>query len=122
MQTNGILVLGCEPIYFICSNDPDQSVGSYTTKDTVGGSLMADKALAVLVHHTAIGEDVSLRGGGGGTSSCGSSLPALGGAPPYGDLEDDIIDGNLKITDWQTCWLGFFRDTVTHNVYFNSNL
>jgi hypothetical protein len=23
VQSNGILVLGCEPIYFICSNDPD---------------------------------------------------------------------------------------------------
>jgi hypothetical protein len=68
----------------------------------------------VLVHHSVIGQDVSLHGGG--ASSCGSSLPALGGSPPYGDFEDVIIEGNLMITDWQSFWLGFFRDAITHDV------
>jgi len=122
VMKNGILVLGCEPLNFICYNDPDQSVGSYFTRHTVGGNLIAGAALAVVVHLTVIGNNVSLNGGGGGVSSCSQSLPALGGAPPYGDFEDMIIGGSLAITGWQSCWLGFFRDSITGSVSFNNNM
>jgi hypothetical protein len=118
---NGILVLGCEPINFICYNDPDQKIGSYFTRDSVGGFLIAEDALAVVVHLVVVGQDVTMTGGGGGVSSCSQSLPALNGAPPYGDFEDMIIGGNLTITGFQTCWLGFFRD-FANNVDFNDNL
>jgi hypothetical protein len=121
VKLNGILVLGCEPINYICLNDPDQKVGSYSTRDRVDGNLRAENALSVLVHLTVIGHDVSLNGGGGGVS-CASSLPALGGFPPYGDLEDDIIGGDLTITGWQSCWLGFFRDAIARHVDFNNNV
>jgi len=121
VETNGILVLGCEPIHFICSNDPDQSVGSFLTRDTIGGSLKGENALAVVVHSTAIGHNASLKGGGGGVS-CSTPLPALGGAPPYGDFEDNIIGGDLKIKEWQSCWLGALRNTITENVEFNDNV
>jgi hypothetical protein len=120
VQTNGVLLLGCEPIHSICSNDPDQSVGSYLTKDTIGGNLSAENALAVVVHQTAIGHHVSLRGGGGGISC--SPLPALGGSPPFDDFEDDIIEGNLTIKDLQTCFLGIFRNTITGNVNLKDNV
>jgi hypothetical protein len=46
----------------------------------------------------------------------------LGGSPPYGDFEDNIIGGNLTITGWQSCWVGFFRDAIARNVYFNNNV
>lgn len=120
VQANGVLFLGCEPIHFICSNDPDQSVGSYVTKDTIGGSLRAENALAVVVHQTAIGHNVSLEGGGGGVSC--SPLAALGGSPPFSDLEDNIIEGNLTIKGLQTCFLGIFRNTVTENVDYKDNV
>jgi len=68
VHENGVLILGCEPIHFICANDPDQTVGSLRTTDTVGGSLTAQNALAVIVHATTIGHNVSLIGGGGGVS------------------------------------------------------
>jgi hypothetical protein len=29
VQEGGLLNLGCEPIHFICANDPDQVVGTY---------------------------------------------------------------------------------------------
>jgi hypothetical protein len=120
--TNGILVLGCEPVNYICYNDPDQKVGTYFTRDTVGGSLIAEDALAVVAHLDVIGQDVTMTGGGGGVSSCSESLTALNGAPPYGDFEDMIIGGNLTITGWQSCWLGVARDAVAQNVDFNDNL
>ena len=120
--TNGILVLGCEPVNYICYNDPDQKVGTYFTRDTVGGSLIAEDALAVVAHLDVICQDVTMTGGGGGVSSCSESLPALNGAPPYGDFEDMIIGGNLTITGWQSCWLGVARVVVAQNVDFNDNL
>jgi hypothetical protein len=120
VQANGVLFLGCEPIHFICSNDPDQSVGSYLTKDTIGGSLRAENALAVVVHQTAVGHSVSLKGGGGGVSC--SPLAALGGSPPFFDFEDDIIEGNLTIKGLQTCFLGIFRDAVTENIDMKDNV
>ena len=123
VQTGGVLTnLGCEPLQFICSNDPDQKLGSYSTQHTVGGNLTAENALSVVVHHTAIGGNVSLNGGGGGVNSCTESLPALGFAPPYGDFEDVVIGGNLTITGWLSCWLGWIRDTVMNNVNFDGNV
>jgi len=120
--TGGILVMGCESTNFICYNDPDQKVGSYFTRDSVGGSIIAEDALAVVVHLVIVGQDVTMTGGGGGVSSCSQSLSALNGAPPYGDFEDMIIGGNLTVTGWQSCWLGLFRDSFANNVDFNDNL
>jgi len=119
--TGGILVLGCEPVNYVCVNDPDQAVGTYFTRDRVGGSIIAEDALVVIVHLSIVDQDVTVTGGGGGVS-CAGSIGALGGSPPYGDFEDVIIGGNVSITGWQSCWLGFFRDTVALNVDFNDNL
>jgi hypothetical protein len=119
--TNGILFLGCEPVNQICINDPDQKVGSYFTRDAVGGSVIAEDALAVVAHLVVVGQDVTMTGGGGGVSCSGSLPPPLSG-PPYGDFEDMIIGGNLTITGWQSCWLGFVRDAIAHNVYFNDSV
>jgi hypothetical protein len=120
VQENGVLFLGCEPIHFICANDPDQKVGSLRTTDTVGGSLMAQNALAVIVHATTIGHNVSLIGGGGGVSCIPS--PAVGGSPPFSDFEDMTIGGNLTITGLRSCFLGVFRVIVTQNFKLNGSL
>jgi hypothetical protein len=121
VRTNGILFLGCEAVNQICLNDPDQKVGSYFTRDAVGGSIIAKDALAVVVHLVVVGKDVSMNGGGGGVSCSGSLPPPLSG-PPYGDFEDMIIGGSLTITDWQSCWLGFVRDAIANKVTFRNNV
>ncbi len=131
VQNGGILNLGCEPDYYECANDPaeenvvkDNAIagGSYSTNDVIGGNLTAEGALAVVVHHTAIGGSVYVTGGGGGVYSCSEGVPQLGDAPPYGDFEDDVIGGNLSILGVQTCWLGWLRDTVIESVNFSANL
>jgi len=112
VQANATLVLGCEPIAFNCSNDTSGFPGTFSTRETIGGNLTAENAYQIVVHHTAIGGNVTVSGGGGGVNCA---------AFQYGDFEDDIIDGNLTITGWQSCWLGLFRDTIMHNVRFNGN-
>jgi hypothetical protein len=115
VQKNAVLVLGCEPDAFPCFNDPNG-----VTNDMVGKSLTAEGALAVLVHHNTLSGNVVLSGGGGGVNC--DPQPALMGSPAYATYEDDAIGGNVSITGWRSCWLGFFRETVSGNVEFNNNV
>jgi hypothetical protein len=121
VQTNGVLVLGCEPFHFTCANDPNPSTGgTFSNSASIGGNLTAEDALAVVVHVTAIGRNVTMSGGGGGVT-CNAFLQVLG-SPPYGDFEDNTIGGNLTIAEWHSCWLGAFRDTIKGNVDWQGNV
>jgi hypothetical protein len=120
VRTNGVLILGCEPFIFTCANDPDPAAPTFLTTDAVGGNLTAEDALAVVVHASAIGHNVTLSGGGGGVT-CSGFIPQLL-APPYGDFEDNTIGGNLTISGLQTCFLGAFRDTIRGNINWNNNV
>jgi hypothetical protein len=121
VQTNGVLILGCEPEAFICFNDPDQTTGTLSTNDSVGHDLRANNALAVLAHHNTIGHDASVNGGGGGAGPSACDSTALGGGPPYGTFEDNTIGHNASIEGFHSCWLGFFRNTVSNDVRYNGN-
>jgi hypothetical protein len=120
VQKNGVLVLGCEPGAFACFNDPDQDVGTLSSKGTVFGNLDAHDALAVLVHDTTVGHNLSLNGGGGGVNCDGQD--ALQGSPAYATFEDLSVGGNVDIHNWQSCWLGLFRTTVGKSVHFHNNV
>jgi len=120
VQTNGVLVLGCEPGAFACFNDPDQEVGTLSSKGTVFGNLDAHDALTVLVHGSTVGHNLTLHGGGGGVNC--DSQDALQGAPAYATFEDLSVGGNVSISHWQSCWLGLFRNTVGGNVHFHDNV
>lgn len=122
VQAGGLLNMGCQPIFYPCVNDPDQAVGSYSTHDTIVGNLTADNAFSLVVQHTSIGGSVRVTGGGGGVDTCSESIPALQGAPPYGNFEDDLIGGNLTITGWRSCWLGVFRVTVLQGTEWVDNV
>lgn len=110
VESNGVLVLGCEPEAFTCFNDPDQQVGTLSSQGTVFGSLRANNALAVIVHNSTFGHDVSVNGGGGGVNC--DPQAALQGAPAYLTIEDTSVGHNVTINNWQSCWLGFFRTRV----------
>ena len=126
VQKGAILILGCEPFAFPCANDPDaQTGGTLSASGSVGGNLTAENALAVLVHNTSIGRNLELEGGGGGVSCVPNPiLTSIAGfpAPPYATFEDVSIRGSASISEWQSCWLGFFRNTVGNNVNFNENV
>ena len=115
----GVLVLGCEPEAFACINDPDQSVGTFSSRGTVYGSLDADNPLAVIVHNAYFGGDLEIDGGGGGLNC--DSQDALFGSPAYATVEDTSVGGFVRIEGMQTCWLGFFRDSVNGGVSYHDN-
>jgi hypothetical protein len=122
VRNNASLILGCEPEAFVCINDPDQINGTLSTNDSIGGDLRANNALAVLAHNNTIGGSVSVSGGGGGATASSCDSTALFGGPPYGTFEDNTIGGGASITGFHSCWLGFFRNTVTEDVHFNGNM
>ena len=113
--SRAILVLGCEPEAFPCFNDPNAS-----TSDHVGGNLVADRALMMLVHHNSIAGNVAQSGGGGGVN-CTTFPLGPSGPPAYSTYEDNTIGRNAVVTGLRTCWLGFIRNTVTRNVNFSNN-
>lgn len=120
VQKNGSLVLGCEPEAFVCFNDPDQTVGTMATSDTIAGNLNANGALAVLVHNNSIGGNVAVNGGGGGVNC--DPQDVLFGSPAYATFEDNTIGGNATVQQWQSCWNGFFRNRVKGNLVFDHNV
>lgn len=120
VQNHGVLVLGCEPAAFACINDPDQNVGTLSSRGTVFGNLEAHDALAVLVHDTTVGRNLRLQSGGGGVNC--TSQPALGGSPAYATFEDMSVGGSVSIIHWRSCWLGLFRTTVGRSVDFRDNV
>jgi hypothetical protein len=117
---HGVLVLGCESGgAFNCVNDPAQ-VGTLSSPGTVFGSLVANNALAVLVHLTTVGVDLKLNGGGGGVNC--NNRPQLSGGPAYATVEDVSVARDVIIGNWHSCWLGLFRTTVGRNVSFHDNV
>jgi hypothetical protein len=120
VQSNGVLVLGCEPEAFVCINDPDQNTGTMTTHDTIGLNLTAQNALAVIVHASTIGLNTVVQGGGGGVT-CDSTIPNIPGPPAYIDFEDNTIGGNSTIQGVQSCWAGYIRNHVSRNVIYQQN-
>jgi hypothetical protein len=120
VRANAVLVLGCEPEAFICFNDPDQTVGTLSSKGTVFGSLLAQNALAVLVHNTYVAHDLTVNGGGGGVNCDPQDI--LFGSPAYATFEDTQVGGTATIQRWHSCWLGLFRTSVGRNVQFRGNI
>ncbi len=120
VQSNGVLILGCEPEAFPCINDPDQVHGTLITHDTIGRNLTTQDALAVIVHATEIGLNTVVQGGGGGVT-CSSTIPNVPGPPAYIDFEDDVIGGNSIIQGVHSCWAGYIRNHISRNVIYQGN-
>jgi hypothetical protein len=118
-ERNSVLVLGCEPEAFTCINDPDQVVGTLSSKTTVFGNLQATNALAVIIHNSSIGNSLKIHHGGGGYNCDPQS--AIFGSPAYATVEDTTVGNNATVSDLQTCWLGFFRTTVGGQLKYRNN-
>jgi hypothetical protein len=116
---NAVLVLGCEPEQFTCINDPDQSVGTFSSKGTIYGSLTAIHPLAVIMHNAYVGNNLRIHEGGGGYNC--DPQDALFGSPAYATVEDTSVSGNVSIDKMRTCWLGFFRTSVGGWVKYQKN-
>ncbi len=115
VDSNGVLVVGCDPEAFPCLDDPAGFASA-----SVGSNLSAYGALAMVVHNVDVAGNVTVSGGGGGVNCDGQ--PALFGFPAYATFEHVTIGRNATITGWQSCWSGFFRNHVAGNMTYNDNI
>lgn len=107
------LILGCAPS-FGCAT---------TTTDRIGGDLIGDHPLGVLLHGDTIAGDVSIRGGGGQDYDCSpqGDLFSLFQSPVYSTLEDSSVGGDVSVSGYQSCWLGLARTRVRGDVSYVKN-
>jgi hypothetical protein len=106
--TGAAITLGCSPA----------AECEVTTADHIGGNVIANKALAVILHSDTIDGNILIRGGGGGVV-CDFESPT---GPAYSTVEDSQIGGNVMISGLRSCWLGFFRNNVDGNVHISGNI
>ena len=126
------LLLGCSPNISCASPNPG------ITFDEIKGNVTAIGAQGVVLHSVAIGGDLKVIGGGGGTAgqTCESQLPTsptnaalkpwsldpnLDFTPIYTDLEDSTVGGDYKVIGLSTCWLGSLRNWIGDDVKFVGN-
>ena len=80
---------------------------------TINGGVMAKNAASVQIHFSTINGGVRVAGGAG----------PFGGPfdITWNAIEDNVIHGGATITGYNGFWQGFFRNTVSGSVNFNSN-
>lgn len=118
----GTLILGCEPNYFTCVDDPAAATGgTLSSPGLVHGNIIATGALGVVIHDTTINGIVRESGGGGGVTcqTPTSGIWALFNSAPYSDYEDTMIHGDVSVTGLHTCWTGLARDVVSGSLVIN---
>jgi hypothetical protein len=116
--TGATAILGCEPGFFTCVDDPNQNTPTLSSADVVRGDIHGKGALGPLLHNSKVGGSVALRGGGGGvtcTPTPGSAFASFG-SPDYSDLEDNSIRGDISVKGLQSCWFGALRNKVHGDV------
>jgi len=109
------LIMGCSAAHFACIDDPNQKHPTLNSSSSVGGSLLAQGALGVVVHSSFIGGNVLQRGGGGGLTCTPAGVFKQFKSPVYSDYEDNFVGGSIAIAGLRSCWLGALRNHVRHS-------
>jgi hypothetical protein len=113
------LVMGCEPNFQPCSDDPNAgSGGTLSGHNAVFGSINSSSPLAIIVHASSVVGSVNEFAGGGGVTCAPPSHGVfhLMQSPVFSDYEDNAIGGDLNIIGLQSCWLGALRNRVAGSV------
>jgi hypothetical protein len=104
-----ILGLGCTPN----SIGPVAPCFHDTTKDTVDGTVRAERPLTMYLDGDTIhGNLISDGGGPGPTFNPYINFP----------IKDNVIGKNVRVTDWKGAWFGLLRNKVGGNVTLLRNI
>ena len=128
MGDGATLIVGCEPGFYACSDDPG---GTASGNDRIGGNLVANYALGVVVHaHLGRRQRDPVVRRRGSDPADGRPGLEVRRAPPgpyamtgvYSDYEDDTLGGSLQVTGVRTCWFGMLRNKVPGNLVVSNNM
>src|SRR5690348_14328242 len=126
LDHRAVAILGCK-VNANGSGQPcidDQSKHpTLTSHERVSGSILANSAMGLIVHNSAVGKDIRDAGGGGG-ANCATPTTGIFAAfhsPVFSDLEDSSVGGGVAVNGLRTCWIGLARDRVQRYVTININ-
>jgi len=108
VKEGGVAIIGCEPFYFTCSGDEENTA---TSRSVIRGNLNGRGAAGIILHAARIFGNVNQVGGGAPESECAI----------YSDYEDDLIHGNVTVRELDSCWLGLARDRVFGDMRIENN-
>jgi hypothetical protein len=153
VEQNASVLLGCYPLIvtvwgigstyqtpdFPCDDDATAftTVPTLSATETIGGNLVSDDALGVVVHNTTVHGNVVQSGGGNGTAfnPVGIFAQYIPGGPPAGpgqldqpialpayfDYANVTAGGNMVVTGMNENWYGIIRNTVHGNLVDTGN-
>jgi hypothetical protein len=117
VEKGGVAFLGCDAQEFPCRDDPTRSAPI-----EVHGDITANQALGVVLHHGDIGGDIVVNGGGGGVSCAPTgAFAALFNSPAFTALELSRIGGDVRVSRYDSCWLGLENNHVGGDARFVNN-
>jgi hypothetical protein len=91
-------------------NAPEGTLGP----DTVGGSIIATRPLALQIGGVWIGGNLISNGGG----VLSTSVDDFRNFP----IKDNVIHGNLVVQGWRGGWFGVIRNTISGNAIISKNV
>jgi hypothetical protein len=116
-----VAFLGCDAQEFSCLDDPNSMSPTLSAPVQVGGDIRANQALGVVLHHGTIGGDIVESGGGGGVSCAPTGIFALFNSPAFTAIELSRIGGDVRVSRYDSCWLGLENNHVGGNARFVNN-
>jgi hypothetical protein len=121
VEKGGVAFLGCDAQEFSCLDDPSSTSPTLSAPVLVHGDIRANQALGVVLHHGTIGGDIILSGGGGGVSCAPAGGFALFNSPAFTALELSRIGGDVRVSGYDSCWLGLENNHVGGDARFVNN-
>lgn len=116
VEDGGSALVGCEPGFFTCLDDPNPTSPTLFIHDRVGRDVIGDEPLGIIIHSSLIEGNVNEHGGGGGFNCTPTGVFTLFGSPVFSDYEDNRINGSVTIRDITSCYLGIARNHVAGDV------
>jgi hypothetical protein len=104
-----------------CDDEPNMKHPTLSSHPRVGGSIIADSALGVVIHDATIGGSFKDTGGGGGARCVPEGPFEAFKVPVYSDVEDTSIGGSVAVKRLVSCWLGFARVRIHGSATFTAN-
>ncbi len=89
--------------------------------DQVDGNIVATGAKTLKVNGITLNGNLVSVGGGVAVTGPGASTCEQHPAPLNFPIKDNTINGNVMITGWQGCWLGYIRNVQNGNAIIMGN-
>jgi len=107
---------------FPCYDDQNQNAPTLNTYDVVAGNVIANDPLGLIMHQDTVDGNVIQNGGGAGLGCQNVGIfNQYFGLPDYSDFSNNIVHGNMLLTNMDTCWNGFLRNVVSGNMSVSDN-